>query len=174
MTFTIWLAEILNENPSDVERLLKDETALHFLITWNIFESKCFSGYLKAKCLKKFAGQLPSEGFSLDCVSTALEHFYTRYQHQQQLENLLHSDKTPSVIVDEFKRCLNIPLAMLQPNERVFLVAFVVYRFRNNIFHGNKRVESWLRFREQINLCTNVMQQFITHAESLNPTMQTE
>jgi len=32
---------------------------------------------------------------------------------------------------------------------------------RNNIFHGNKGVESWLQFAEQIEMCQGVMQKLI-------------
>ena len=46
----------------------------------------------------------------------------------------------------------------------VFFLTFVVYRFRNNIFHGNKRVDAWLRFQPQIQDCIRVMQIMISHA----------
>ena len=42
------------------------------------------------------------------------------------------------------------------------MLLVVVYRFRNNIFHGNKGVDSWLQYRPQIEKCTNVMQHLIT------------
>ena len=57
--------------------------------------------------------------------------------------------------------------------ERAFLTVFVVYRYRNNIFHGNKGVDSWLGYREQIDLCTEVMQSFIAHFEQDSPTLRT-
>ena len=54
----------------------------------------------------------------------------------------------------------------------MYSVVVVVYRFRNNMFHGNKGVASWLRYREQIALCVLAMQEFIAHAEALTPTME--
>ncbi len=59
----------------------------------------------------------------------------------------------------------------LSDAESVFLLSFVVYRFRNNIFHGNKGVNSWLSYTEQIELCIRSMMAFVNHAESRLPTM---
>lgn len=58
------------------------------------------------------------------------------------------------------------------PEDKVFIVVLVVYRFRNNMFHGNKGVQSWLQFKEQILLCTEAMQSFVSHVESINPSLQ--
>lgn len=169
--FASWLADILHEHKSDVSRLLLDETALHFLITWSLFESKCFSGFLKAKCLGPFADQAVQEGFAPLTISGQLDHFHSRYQNGEKLLNLLHDEKPSGAVVADFKRCLAIPVASLAARDHVFTVVFVIYRFRNNMFHGNKRVESWLRYREQISICTGTMQKFITHAERVKPTM---
>lgn len=36
-------------------------------------------------------------------------------------------------------------------------MTYIVYRYRNNMFHGNKGLESWLQFEEQIKDCITVM-----------------
>lgn len=141
-------------------------------MAWSIFEAKCFAGYLKAGCLRKFARRVCSEGFKVDAISAPVAHFHQRYKDGGTLGNLLHDKKTLGPVVSEFKRCISTPLSDLGFEDQVFLVSFVVYRFRNNMFHGNKRVQSWLRFREQISLCTFSMQQFVLHSESVIPTMQ--
>lgn len=43
--FARWFAELLGQSELEVERLLRDRTAIQFLITWSLFESKCFDGY---------------------------------------------------------------------------------------------------------------------------------
>ena len=170
--FSSWLAKMLHEHKSDVDRLLNDQTALHFLITWSLFESKCFSGFLRAKCLRAFSDSVIKEGLSTMDLGRQLEHFHTRYRDGKKLGNLLHDDKTPTAVVDEFKRCLTVEMSNLSARDRIFTVVFVIYRFRNNMFHGNKRAESWLRFREEIGLCTEAMQVFVAHSEKLRPSMQ--
>jgi hypothetical protein len=167
--FASWLADVLRGCKSDVDRLLEDETALHFLIAWSLFESKCFSGYLRLNDLLSFAEKAVQEGFAPLKVDGQLEHFHDRYRDKKKLAHLLHDEKKGNKVVEEFKRCLESQLANLPERDRVFAVLFVIYRFRNNMFHGNKRVESWLMYREQISLCTSAMQEFVAHAQQVKP-----
>ena len=41
-TFASWLADVLQGCKSDVDRLLEDETALHFLIAWSALRIQVF------------------------------------------------------------------------------------------------------------------------------------
>ena len=50
----------------------------------------------------------------------------------------------------------------LSESDMIFMLVFVIYRFRNNIFHGNKGVGSWLQYKEQIKWCFTVMQLLIS------------
>lgn len=169
--FTKWLAALLKQNELEVQRLLRSDSALHFLVAWSLFESKCFNGYLKAQCLQPFAIRIVGEGFPTAKIAAELSHFHDRYQDKKKLENLLQGNRTPAQVGGEFKRLVTRPVDALTSEEQSFLVACVVYRYRNNIFHGYKGVESWLRFKPQIRLCTSAMQAFVLHAESCSPTM---
>lgn len=64
--------------------------------------------------------------------------------------------------------------SIITPYESICLVVVVVYRFKNNIFHGKKKVDSWMRYGEQIRLCTEFMQHFIRHAENRKITMEAD
>jgi hypothetical protein len=55
--------------------------------------------------------------------------------------------------------------------ERLYFLGIVAYGFRNNMFHGNKGVESWLRYTEQIRLCTDTIGHFVSHAEHRRPSL---
>jgi hypothetical protein len=169
-TFTEWLAATLNEREHEVDHLLADKVALHFLIAWSLLESKCFGGFMKPEKLAPFSVRLVREGFSVGVLSTCTSHFHQRYQSPSRLANLLHGHNTPAVF-EQFRRCLAASEGSLSSDNQIFLVGFVAYRFRNNMFHGNKGVESWLQFRPQIGLCTTAMQSFITHAETVSPSM---
>ncbi len=39
--FGEWLAELLGQDRGEVEKLLKSERAVHFLMAWSLFESRC-------------------------------------------------------------------------------------------------------------------------------------
>jgi hypothetical protein len=45
-SFEKWLGGLLGQDPQKAKRLLDDRTAFEFLLTWSLFESKCFGGYL--------------------------------------------------------------------------------------------------------------------------------
>ncbi len=92
-------------------------------------------------------------------------------QDKTRFMNLMHAQPSPKTAA-KMAQLLNKSFDSLQPRETVFLVAFTVYRFRNNMFHGNKGVDSWLQYTEQIELCTGVMQRFVSHAEARVPSMK--
>jgi hypothetical protein len=66
------------------------------------------------------------------------------------------------------------PFAKLTADEGLYFLVFVIYRYRNNIFHGNKGVQSWLCYREQVQCCIRAMQVMVSHAERISPTMSAE
>lgn len=45
----------------------------------------------------------------------------------------------------------------LTDNEKMQLALYVLYRYRNNIFHGNKGARSWNQYIEQIDQCVKTM-----------------
>lgn len=54
----------------------------------------------------------------------------------------------------------------IELKSKLKLILFVVYRFRNNIFHGNKGVNSWIQYTEQIRHCVQVMKVLISQYQS--------
>jgi hypothetical protein len=169
MKFEHWLGELLGESEHEVTYLLKDETALRFLIAWSLFEAKCFDGFVKLDGLDAFACRLISESYDCATITDAARHFHQRYQDETKFQNLMyrqHSKRMSSLLQQQ--------LGSLGPHDLVFLVALVTYRYRNNMFHGNKGVRSWLQYKTQIGLCTNVLQSFVSHAEAMRPTLQKE
>jgi hypothetical protein len=104
-TFTEWLAATLNEREHEVNHLLADKVALHFLIAWSLLESKCFGGFMKPEKLAPFSVRLVREGFSVGVLSTCTSHFHQRYQSPSRLANLLHGHNTPAVF-EQFQRWL--------------------------------------------------------------------
>lgn len=168
-TFASWLGELFGQSAFEVRRLLDDKRALHFPMAWSLFESKCFGGFVKADQIRQFAEKVATGAeFIDDKLVRASIHFHNRYQDKGRLQNLLHG-----------QRCVELTAALaklhstLTKAEMVFLAVFVTYRFRNNMFHGNKGVDSWLKFGEQISLCTDVLQSLVSRSEAIEATMKT-
>jgi hypothetical protein len=167
MTFENWLATLLGQRRGQVQLLLQDSTALQFLIVWSLFESKCFDGFVKIARIEKFAAQLVSESFDPTPVFAAASHFHARYQDRGRYENLMHRQPCEKLDV-----LLRHDVGMAGAADIIFLVAIVAYRFRNNMFHGNKGVASWLQYKDQIQLCTEALQSFVSHAEARHPSLR--
>lgn len=156
--FDQWVANYLGQDAREVTRLLGDKTAIRFLIAWSLFETSCFGGFAKVEDFDDFARDLVStKGYQPSELMVAANHFHERYQDKKLYRNLMHKQKSPCIALIRQK-----DVGSLSADEIVFFVIFVVYRYRNNIFHGNKGVQSWLKFKHQIKLCINVMQTLIT------------
>lgn len=155
MTFEQWFARYLHQDESQVKLLLRDATATEFLITWSIFESKCFNGFAKIDMFPNYAKQL-SPDVDFVGLKKSASHFHNRYQDEQRRKNLMHRQKSK-----ELKSILSKNLERLSDYEVALMILIVIYRFRNNIFHGNKGIESWLVYKEQVKLCIAAMQAFI-------------
>jgi hypothetical protein len=164
-TFEKWLASYLKQEESEIGVLLKSELATRFLMVWSMFESKCFGGFMKVKDINNYAKQVTGENnFDIKYFSNALVHFHKRYQNKKLYKNLMHEQKS-----EEMDKILKKDLSSLSQDESIFFLLFVVYRYRNNIFHGNKGVNSWLKFEKQIEYCIEVMQ-FFLNIEKLGKT----
>jgi hypothetical protein len=176
-SFVVWLSRLMGQDLSQVSKLLKNQTAQEFLISWSLFESKCFSGELRGNGLRKHSRDLEEQGFAVEQIETQFSAFRDRYEgtdavSKERLSNLLPIGKTNRDVQEEFLRCLRADRSSLSVAERIFFVSVVVYRYRNNMFHGAKGVSSWLKYEEQIALCTQAMQAYISHAEERKPTLK--
>jgi len=154
--FLNWLSEYLGADEKETNKLLDNELARYFLIVWSIYEAKCFKGFVKDYKLNEFAkrmvGTIDSNG-----INDSAEYFHKRYQDKKKYQNLIHG-KNGNPRFDEI---LKKGYTNLTVEEKFFLLTFVTYRYRNNIFHGNKGISSWLRYDEQIKKCIYVLQVFI-------------
>ena len=171
-TFTKWLGSLLNQSELEIRRTLNDETALHFLIAWSLFEARCFDKYVKAKKLREYAENVMSQGFAVRRLSLQFEHFYSRYHDQprakNQLSNLLHDSEKSNDVGRAVRKLLADQECRITDADRIFFICAVIYRFRNNMFHGSKGVQSWLRYKPEIEICISAMQELIFHAEAVN------
>lgn len=159
--FSQWLAEFLNAPQTEIDSLLLNQTALQFLVTWSIFEAKCFDGYLTRDKIEEFAQQISeSTPFPVTNINFIAAHFHDRYQKKELRRKLLHQDKSK-----KFSEIIERNFDNISSTELIFLSVFIVYRFRNNIFHGNKHFQKWTNYEKQIDYCIFLMQKLISHSK---------
>lgn len=169
MPFSRWLANLLGQSESDVKRILEDENALHFLIAWSLFEAKCFSGYMRSSKIDEYSNIITNQDLvDSEFLIEVASYFHERYQDKKRLKSLFDRDKTS---LNQLKPILAKNFDEIEKRDRIFLVVLVIYRFRNNMFHGNKTVQTWLQFSKPILYCIQAMQLLVSHAETKVPTM---
>lgn len=156
--FDSWLAAHWKQRPFEVEHLLSDKTALRFLIAWSMFEGACFEGFMKKQKIGPFAESVASDSrFERQVFEVPARNFHGRYQDQKKYANLMHGSKSDQ----RMEGAIDAPFDSLSDVEMLYLLLFSVYRYRNNIFHGNKGVHSWLKYKTQIYWCLDVMQSLL-------------
>ena len=136
-----WLAQYFDTNVTKIQELLKDELATSFLLIWPIFEQTFFSNFCKKENIEKFSKNY-EKFFSYEEI---FQHFYLRYQNNDHYRNLTHQSRYP-----KFEQILHKPQNYITDSEKLLFITFVVYRYRKNIFHGNKGIKSWSQFKQQI------------------------
>lgn len=148
-----WLSQYFDTNVTQINQLLKDELATSFLLIWPIFEQVFFSGFCKKDNIEKFSKNY--EDFF--CYEEIFQHFYLRYQNNDYYRHLTHQS-----CYLKFKQILYKPQNDITDSEKLLFITFVVYRYRNNIFHGNKGIKSWSQFKQQIEYCIEFMTSMLT------------
>jgi hypothetical protein len=155
--FNSWLACYFHQNEQEVTKLLEDKTATQFLIAWSLLELKLFPKGVDYKKIKEFADD-DSKNINLNIgeIDELGQIFHHRYQDDVSYRRLMYGRNCE--IMNKL-RGKNFP--DFSPSDKIYFVMVVVFRYRNNIFHGNKGVDSWLKYRECILKCITIMQLLI-------------
>ena len=150
-----WLAEYYDIGRQDVDNILKDEKATSYLLVWSIFEQDIFKGFMKACDIITVSKTFERWYSDLD-VDDIAKSFHSRYQNNDNYRHLFHDADNGN-----FKEIINKSFTDLSGDEKLIMLFFVSYRYRNNIFHGNKKVLAWTRYTKQIEDCLYFMTNII-------------
>ena len=148
-----WLAKTLEIDSWLVSETIKNQVATVFLLIWPIIETKVFDRgmkpYLIEEMSKKIENDIPEK--ELDLIAS---HFYERYQDSSKYRKLISSKSREW---NKIPKILRTPFNRLYKNEKIFFMIFVVYRYRNNIFHGRKSIKEWNEYLDEIQQCIKFM-----------------
>jgi len=145
-----WIKIKLNWTEEQVNVLFKNTLVFDFLIIWSYFEGNC-SNSITLKRIRN-SKIIDSKKEELRKILTIFLNLHKRYQDDTNWKNLIHKDNC-----EFFSNLRGRKANDLELTEKIRFVFYVIYRFRNNIFHGNKGVQSWLLYEEQINQCIEGM-----------------
>lgn len=161
-----WLANNIDENPdplkpgltiSDIVDLLNSQLAVSYLLVWPILEQRQFSGFMKVSQIKEASYQL-CRFYNNDLrqdLDGIIKTFFDRYNISDNKNNPFLKNLQPEHdISDYYKNILRKrDFSEVKPREKISLLLFVIYRYRNNIFHGAKSIDRWTQYTDQINDC---------------------
>lgn len=155
-----WLALNIDADESsakpssdEIRDMLHNQVAVLYLLIWPIMEQRYFSGFLKINQINDAARKL-APFYCKDLkndLDKIIMKFFDRYRNKNQHYRDLHVD---IIMRKEFDEILSKNrFIYLQPIDKIKLLLFVIYRYRNNIFHGNKDIRKWASFDKQIKDC---------------------
>lgn len=144
-----FIIKYLDIDKSKYKDLKKNTFVYDFLILWSLFEQNVFKGYCRIETIKKMK-ELNEK--VLENIEEDIKYFFNRYQNKKYYKNLVWNNSN-----QYFENILNKNYENLSHTEKTHFILFVVFRFRNNIFHGNKGIQSWLKYNEQIEKCVKIM-----------------
>lgn len=146
-----WLPAYLDSH----DAMMDVTEAVSYLLVWPLFEAELLEKFRKNR-------EMISERFApyydeLQVEKIAM-HFHVRYTKNKDLYWSLHQRKHGKPEEpDDIGLIIQTPYSALNNQQKIALLIYVTTRYRNNIFHGNKRIESWHQYAEQIDLCVEFM-----------------
>ena len=158
-----WLSRMLLIDTGLVPEVIKNQIATVFLLIWPIIETKIFNNDMSHAKIKSMAGNVKNKISDVDLENIFL-HFHDRFQDDNKYEELRHGHKWSKI-----DYILQDPPERVSKKNRIIFMIFVVYRYRNNIFHGTKTIRTWSNFSKEIQLCIKFM---ILLGNNINPEEQ--
>jgi hypothetical protein len=111
---------------------------MHFSLLWSYFEAEALHTNGSSNAIAAWVRDLNAQGtLNTAAFSAALGYFKNRYYSQGSFTHHFHSlNLRPSDSPDLVRAVLSG--ANLDPVDSVVVLFIVIYRFRNNYFHGPK------------------------------------
>ena len=148
---TEWLAVQFDTKTWNIKDLLQTQNATVYLRIWPIMEHKVFNGFMKGKSIDPVS-ELMGEYFDEMNSEEKVRYFHNRYQDAEKYRHL-----TGSMKYESMEKALAKNYSELTNTEKMIVMMTTVYRYRNNIFHGNKAIGEWNRYSKEIEYCTEFM-----------------
>lgn len=139
----------------------------NFVFLWNIFETFGCQKNANMISLKNVVEEINNrEAISLDQFKNYVDYFSNRYYNPNgdktyTIEGLLfkqsHNDQTAKNEVVEV-----LTRQQVEPKEILKALLMILYRFRNNLFHGEKQIVNLDTQIDNFNCANNILKDVLT------------
>ncbi len=146
-----WLSKTLSIDNWLVSETVRNQMATVFLLIWPILETKVFNGDMshnQMRCVAEYASKM----INISKLDDIAFHFFERYQDNRKYMHLAQRQNWNTI-----ERILENQYYELNNYKKTLLMIYIVYRYRNNIFHGIKTIQQWSAFDEEIQRCIEFM-----------------
>ena len=169
------------ERSNYVRDMLKNELASVFLLVWPIMEQKLFNGTAtNNKDNNNNFWEFSKQNQALFCklnMDEVAKYFHNRYKNDDERYQKLLADPQRvrgNSLFDRILRKNYCGNNGLTNREKLYLLLFVTYRYRNNIFHGSKEINVWNNYSTELSYCIDFMMALITAYIDKHPQMPSE
>ena len=150
-----WLARHLDSDYAGIEAIFNENNARLFLFIWPVFEKEVFEKNMTLNKINGRARMFENHHQHLD-LEGMTKRFHARYKNCNEVYQRL-INREPKNSNESINRIFNKKYDDVLLYEKMKLLFFVTYRYRNNIFHGNKDILNWDNNEEQIRDCITFM-----------------
>ena len=172
-----WIAEQFGTNQHRIYEIIRRQNATLFLLVWPIMEQEIFNGFMKLRRVDGVASKM-APFYSEMHIESIVWHFYSRYHGTGVLENDPYT-QIPQEQIGYTQKCFDTineivinDYESISEEDKIRLLMSVIYLYRNNIFHGNKRLGNWGFYEEEIYDCIEFMMSLVsvykTHFPNIN------
>ena len=162
-----WLAGHLGTDANGISDILNESNAQLFMFIWPVFEEEIFNSFAvlnnkkpKSDSTKKDLATVTNEfknQYKASDFDNMAKRFHSRYKDcNERYEALIDYKRVNTIAIIEMILYMDYE-NITNSYEKLYLLFFVTYRYRNNIFHGNKNILSWPDYKEQIRDCITFM-----------------
>ena len=146
--------KIINEgykiNAEDVEEI-RD-----FTLLWNLLENICFKNYVKIDKINDLIdSKIDKFNENNETFRETFKYFYTRYQNENKLRALNLNRPMKELAI----KILNNTYT--DKNNKLKFIMAVIYRYRNNLFHGEKQMRYIRLQKENFKIANKFLMYFI-------------
>lgn len=159
----VWLKEYFNRPTYSTKKL---NPVFHFSLLWNLFEHTYFTD--DNRLTNKRLLELAEKSFAYipdGSLQTAFSYFQNRYFHNGREDvrfEKLCLDKQVNNGISHFNFCKEVLLNNDSEKVKKLKCLFlIVYRFRNNLFHGRKQPRMLNTYEAPFNIINRFLMAFI-------------
>lgn len=150
-----WINDRFDTNFTEVDLLsVKD-----FSLIWNVFEN--------VVCQNNFSIARTEEGIKNKIIDSTEFNSYLKYFKNRYVSNVTFTDRFQYLHFRNNDRRNLVEDVLLgnntDNNDIILALIIIVYRYRNNLFHGIKRIQEIDQQRENFENANGVLKTFLNH-----------